>query len=64
MLCSRLPYGTAVARARTPSAQRKLRYDSVLNDEREIPAWIDGVLRKAVRPDPLKRYEALSEFVP
>ena len=35
----------------------------MLDDDREIPAWIDGVLKKAVHPDPWKRYEALSEFV-
>jgi serine/threonine protein phosphatase PrpC len=63
MLSGRLPYGTEVSRARTPSAQRKLRYESVLHEEREIPAWIDGVLRKAVHPNPLARYEALSEYV-
>jgi serine/threonine protein phosphatase PrpC len=63
MLSGRLPYGTQVSKARTQSAQRKLRYESVLHEEREIPAWIDGVLRKAVHPDPLARYETLSEFV-
>jgi serine/threonine protein phosphatase PrpC len=63
MLSGRLPYGAEVAKTRTPSAQRQLRYESVLHDEREIPLWIDGVLRKAVHVDPLKRYEALSEFV-
>ena len=34
-----------------------------LDNDREIPAWIDGALRKAVHPDPRKRYEELSEFV-
>ena len=63
MLSGRLPYGTEVAKSRTLSAQRKLRYDSVLADDREIPVWIDGVLRKAVHPDPLRRYDTLSEFV-
>jgi serine/threonine protein phosphatase PrpC len=63
MLSGRLPYGTKVSQARTQSAQRKLRYDPVLHPDREIPAWIDGVLRKAVHPNPLERYEALSEFV-
>jgi serine/threonine protein phosphatase PrpC len=63
MLCGRLPYGTEVAKSRTLSAQRKLRYASVLDDDREIPFWIDGVLRKAVHPVPLRRYETLSEFV-
>lgn len=59
----RLPYGTEVSKSRTPAAQRRLRYDSVLADDRETPAWIDGVLHKALQPDPLKRYESLSEFV-
>jgi serine/threonine protein kinase len=63
MLSGRLPYGIKVSQARTQSAQRNLRYDSVLHPDREIPAWIDGVLRKAVHPNPLERYETLSEFV-
>ena len=63
MLCGRLPYGAEVAKARTSSAQSRLQYVSVLEDDREIPVWLDGVLCKAVHPNPLKRYEALSEFV-
>jgi serine/threonine protein kinase/serine/threonine protein phosphatase PrpC len=63
MLSGRLPYGAEVAKAKTQSAQRKLHYASVLHEDRDIPAWIDGVLCKAVHPNPLKRYEALSEFV-
>ncbi|MEO8155556.1 MAG: bifunctional protein-serine/threonine kinase/phosphatase [Rhizobacter sp.] len=63
MLSGRLPYGTEVAKSRTQSAQSKLRYDSVLHEDREIPVWIDGVLMKAVHPNPLKRYESLSEYV-
>jgi len=63
MLTGRLPYGAEVAKARTKSQQRKLKYNSVLEHNAEIPAWIDGVLRKAVHPDPYQRYEELSEFV-
>ncbi|MES2408510.1 MAG: bifunctional protein-serine/threonine kinase/phosphatase [Pseudomonadota bacterium] len=63
MLTGKLPYGTQVAKARTKSAQNKLKYDSVLDEDREIPAWIDDVLRKAVHPNPYKRYEELSEFL-
>ena len=63
MLTGRLPYGAEVAKSRTLSAQRNLRYESVLHDEREIPAWIDGVLERAVHPNPLKRYQTLSEYV-
>ena len=39
-----------------------MRYRSAVDDTSEIPAWIDGALRKAVHPDPHKRYESLSEF--
>ena len=63
MLAGRLPYGAQVAKARSRAAQARLNYDSVLDDQREIPAWIDLVLRKALHPDPAKRYEELSEFV-
>jgi serine/threonine protein kinase len=63
MLTGRLPYGAEVAKARTRSAQNGLQYDSVLDRNRAIPAWIDGVLRKAVHPNPDKRYEDLSEYL-
>jgi serine/threonine protein kinase len=63
MLTGRLPYGAQVARTRTKAQQKKLRYKTVLNDNRDIPAWVDGALKKAVHPDPYQRYDELSEFV-
>jgi len=63
MLSGRLPFGADVSRARTPAAQRQLVYRSVLDETREIPAWIDDVLRRATHPNPNKRYEELSEFI-
>jgi serine/threonine protein kinase len=63
MLSGRLPYGAEVSKARTKSQQRKLRYQSVLDDNREIPAWIDGALRRTVAVDPYQRYGELSEFI-
>jgi serine/threonine protein phosphatase PrpC len=63
MLTGRLPYGAAVAKTRTRAQQRKLKYRSVLNDEQDIPSWVDGALRKAIEPDPNRRYAELSEFV-
>jgi serine/threonine protein phosphatase PrpC len=63
MLTGALPYGAKMARARTKSQQRKLKYKSALDDHRELPAWFDKVLEKAVQPDPDKRYRELSEFV-
>jgi len=63
MLSSKLPYGTQVAKCRTKAAQKKLHYESVLDDQREIPAWVDDVLKKALHPSPYKRYEELTEFI-
>ena len=63
MLSGRFPYGTQVPKARSRAAQRKLAYQSVLDDDREIPAWVDDALRKAVHPDPDARYQELSEFL-
>ncbi len=63
MLSGRLPYGAGVARATTRTQQRRLKYRSVLDDDRETPAWVDYTLRKALNADPNKRYEALSEFI-
>jgi serine/threonine protein phosphatase PrpC len=62
MLTGKLPYGAQIAKARTRSQFKKLKYRSALDDNNEIPAWIDGTLRRAVHPDPYKRYESLSEY--
>jgi serine/threonine protein kinase len=62
MLSGRLPYGADVARARSRAAQLRLNYVSVLDRERELPAWIDGVLSRALHPDPAERTPELSEF--
>jgi len=63
MLTGRLPYGGDAATATTRARQRKLVYRTALHDERDIPVWLDGVLRKAVHPDPAKRHQELSEFL-
>jgi len=63
MLSGRFPYGAEAARVRTRAAQRKLQYATLLDEQGDIPAWIDAAVRKAVHPDPLQRYESLSEFV-
>ncbi|MDT4836483.1 Serine/threonine-protein kinase PknD [compost metagenome] len=62
MLSGRLPYGPDAARARSRAAQLRLSYVSVLGRDREIPAWIDGVLSRALHPDPCSRTPELSEF--
>lgn len=63
MISGKLPYGAEVARATSRTQQRRLKYRSVLDDDRDTPAWIDYTLKKALNTDPNKRYDALSEFI-
>ncbi|MGZ8239298.1 MAG: protein kinase domain-containing protein [Methylobacter sp.] len=63
MLTGKLPYGAEVAKCKTKAAQNKLMYDSLRYENREIPAWVDDAIRKAVHPNPYKRYEDLTEFI-
>jgi len=63
MLTGKLPYGSNIAKARSKTAQNKLKYQSLISDDCEIPAWIDDAIRTAVHVNPYKRYEDLSEFV-
>lgn len=63
MLTGKLPYGTQVAKSKTRALQRQLHYQSARDDKRDIPAWVDEAIRKAVHPNPDKRYADLSEFV-
>ena len=63
MLTGHLPYGADVAKLRTGSQRRKLRYRPAKGIRPSIPGWVDGALKKAVHPLPLKRYEAVSEFI-
>lgn len=63
MLSGKLPYGANVARCKTRSQQKKLRYDSLHDDDRSIPLWVDEAIKKAVETNPYQRYEAVSEFL-
>lgn len=64
MLGGQLPYGTRAASIRTRREAANLSYRSVRGDERSrVPVWMDVALRRAVHPDPLRRHDALSEFL-
>lgn len=63
MLTGKLPYGAQIARARTRAQFSKLVYSPAAHGGREIPQWIDGTLERAVHPNPVKRYDSLSEFL-
>ena len=63
MLTGKLPYGVDAARVRTREQQAALRYNDAAGRRRDIPVWVEGALRTATHPDPLKRYQTPSEFV-
>lgn len=63
MLTGKLPYGAEVAKCRTKATQSKLMYATLLQPNRLIPAWVDDAVKKAVHPNPYRRYEDLSEFL-
>lgn len=62
-LSGRLPFGGRMAAARKRSQQMKLAYLPLSEERRDIPPWIDGAIRKALHPDPLKRYQDVDEFL-
>jgi serine/threonine protein kinase len=63
LLTDRLPYGAEVAKCKSAAEQKKLKYASILQVRRDVPAWVDGAIKKAVHPNPERRYEAISEFL-
>lgn len=63
MLSGQLPYGSEIARCTSQAAQAKLKYRSVLDDKRDIPVWVDSILKRAVHIRSHMRYQELSEFV-
>ncbi|NML14343.1 bifunctional protein-serine/threonine kinase/phosphatase [Azohydromonas caseinilytica] len=63
MLGGKLPYGLEPPKTRSRTAQRKLRYASLLEVRRDIPRWIDEAIQMAVQPDPAGRQGDVSEFM-
>ncbi len=63
MLTGRLPYGPEASQVQTRADLNRLKYDPVYHYNRSCPAWIDGVLRKALHPYPDRRYAEVSEFI-
>lgn len=62
MLSGDLPYGVRVPRVRHPRDLNGLGYHSLRHARPDVPQWMDDAIRKALHPNPEKRYQALSEF--
>jgi len=63
MLTGQLPYGLAVTRVRHPRDLHRLQLVPLRSLRPDLPPWLEAVLRKALQPRPLRRQEALSEFM-
>ena len=59
LLTGHLPYGDSDK----PRPAKKLKYTSCREHNDQLATWVDGALRRAVHPDPRKRYEAMTEFL-
>ena len=62
MLTGRLPYGADVAKISDRSGQLRLKYTPARSYAPRLPLWLDAALEKAVHPDPIRRFDALSEL--
>ncbi len=63
MLSAKLPYGTQIPKIRNMRQLKKLKYTELRHYRKEIPIWIDNALKKMLDPEPMKRYDSLSEFL-
>ncbi len=62
MLTGKLPYSDRLAATQSRAEQSKLQYQSLLLHRPDLPVWVDEAIKKAIRMDPLKRYQEVSEF--
>ena len=62
MLTGRLPYGAQAAHARTRAQMKKLAYTPARDGGSDLPAWVDGALRKALAIEPAQRFAEPMEF--
>lgn len=63
LLTGKLPYGNAFEKTMNPRKISALKYRPSYHYNPMVPVWMDGAIRKAVKCDPKRRYETLSEFI-
>jgi len=63
MLSGNAPYGLKVARTKSRTEQKRLKYVSLCTEGSPVPVWFDEALRKALDPNPERRYEDVAEFI-
>ncbi|MEP2920644.1 MAG: bifunctional protein-serine/threonine kinase/phosphatase [Sulfitobacter sp.] len=63
MLTGSLPYGTQIAKIRSPRDRMALRYRTAQSEARAVSQWMDEALCRAVHADPYKRYDTFSALL-
>ena len=63
MLSGKLPFGEMPSNWKTENLKESMKYTPLTDYSPFVPKWVSATLRKAVHPNPNKRYEELSEFL-
>ena len=63
MLTGKKPYGNRYAEVTNPKTLQSLTYIPASGINPLVPAWLDKAIEKSVSLSPLRRYEALSEWL-
>jgi serine/threonine protein phosphatase PrpC len=63
MLSGQLPFGEMPSNWKKTNLKETMKYIPITDHVSSIPKWINATLNKATHPNPLKRYEELSEFL-
>src|SRR5690606_16730146 len=63
LLAGELPYGNAVSQVRSIKDLHRLHCNSLRARRADVPPWVEAALRKALHPQPHRRYASLSEFM-
>lgn len=63
MLSGQLPFGDMPASWKNDNLKEKMNYIPVTDHNEEVPKWVNAAICKAVNPNPVNRYEELSEFL-
>ena len=64
MLSGKLPYDINVSRINSRRDLQKLYYTPLSHlEDLSIPRWVDEAIKKGCHPEPLKRYQEISEFI-
>ncbi|MBN0987622.1 bifunctional protein-serine/threonine kinase/phosphatase [Amphritea pacifica] len=63
MLTGTLPFKEHSVKQVSIANYSELSYRPAIHQRRDLPLWMEGCLQKALQPNPVHRYQALSEFI-